>query len=249
MIEEPIARARTGFRRFAILALMPIGGLAAVVVVALLLNGGDEVVRFIDTRILGNRLPAAEGAALPSATGPVADRKPAGTDHLTPEFRDVLRELEEGPDAALRQANEAATGAVAVTPPAPRRPVAADRRRPITRIEIVRIRPQSRPGEDIAGLIDDPWRVIECDGDPVGCAGTFTDPEFADAGRDTLYYARAFEAEKPGINAGNVRCERDGAGRCTSVDLCPGPEGVQDDCLAPHEPRAWSSPIYVDFGG
>jgi hypothetical protein len=78
-------------------------------------------------------------------------------------------------------------------------------------------------------------------------AATFSDPEFAAVGRDTLYYARAFEAPKPTINAENLRCERDAEGRCTKVNLCPGPESDADDCLGEVEPRAWSSPIYVDF--
>ena len=121
-----------------------------------------------------------------------------------------------------------------------------DVRRPITRIEIVRIRPQTAAGQDVGSRIDDPWRVISCDGDPVGCVGTVLDPEFSTLGQDVVYYARAYEAEKPAINAGNLRCERDGSGTCSDVDLCDGSEG-DGDCLAPHEPRAWSSPIYVDY--
>jgi len=122
-----------------------------------------------------------------------------------------------------------------------------DQRRPITRIEVVRIRPQTSEGEDPLQLIDDPWRSFECDQDPAGCVVTFTDPEFASRSRDTLYYVRAFEAQKPGVNADNLRCKRDAAGKCIEVELCPGPKGAEDDCLAPHEPRAWSSPIWVDF--
>ncbi|HKA16167.1 MAG TPA: DUF3604 domain-containing protein [Myxococcota bacterium] len=122
-----------------------------------------------------------------------------------------------------------------------------DQRRPITRIEIVRIVPQAAATEGIEHLIDDPWRVFECDPDPQGCAATFNDPEFPDLERDVLYYARVFEAPEPAINAGNLRCERDAQGNCTKVNLCPGPQGDADDCLAPREPRAWSSPIYVDF--
>ena len=124
-----------------------------------------------------------------------------------------------------------------------------DRRRPITRVEIVRIVPQATPDEEIALLIDDPWQVFECEPDPVGCAATFIDPEYTQLGRDAVYYARAYEAPKPGINAANLRCERGADGECERVHPCPGPEGREDDCLAPHEPRAWSSPIYVDFGG
>ena len=122
----------------------------------------------------------------------------------------------------------------------------SDTRRPITRIEVVRVRPQVSADEDIAELIDDPWQRFACSGDAAGCVVTFSDPEYARLGRDTLYYVRAFEAPTPGINAGNLRCERDEDGRCLRVHPCPGPEGRDDDCLAPHEPRAWSSPIWID---
>ncbi|MDJ0865023.1 MAG: DUF3604 domain-containing protein [Myxococcota bacterium] len=125
----------------------------------------------------------------------------------------------------------------------------ADTRRLVTRIEVVRIRPQIAPDEDVASLIDDPWRRFDCDPDPAGCAVTFSDPEFAGSAREAVYYVRAFEAPKPGINAGNLRCERDADGRCTGVKLCPGPDGAADACLAEHEPRAWSSPIYLDPAG
>ena len=119
-----------------------------------------------------------------------------------------------------------------------------ERRRPITRIEVVRIRPQTRPDEDVAGLIDDPWRVFECDGDPVGCAVRFEDPEFAAAGRETLYYVRAYEATKPTVNGAGLRCEAGPDDACVSVDICE----RGDECLGPDEPRAWSSPIWIDFG-
>jgi hypothetical protein len=120
----------------------------------------------------------------------------------------------------------------------------SDRRRLITRIEVVRIRPQRTPGEEVAGLIDDPWQVLPCEPDLAGCSATFTDPDFVSSARAALYYVRAFEEEAPGINAGGVRCQRDAEGECVRVNLC-GPDPT-DDCLAPREPRAWSSPIWLD---
>ena len=123
----------------------------------------------------------------------------------------------------------------------------SDRRRLITRIEMVRIQPQNHPEEPVASLIESPWRSFECDPDPAGCSVTFEDPNFATDGRDTLYYGRGFEAPAPGINAANVRCGYDAQGRCVTVDLCNDTDGVDDDCLSEHEPRAWSSPIFVDF--
>lgn len=119
-------------------------------------------------------------------------------------------------------------------------------RRPITRIEIVRIRPQRTPDEEIVGLVEDPWKVIPCDGDPQGCVGTFVDDEYRSAGRDTLYYARAIEAPSEAVAADPLGCRRDDAGRCVQVDPCFGrPE--DDDCLAQTEERAWSSPIFVNL--
>ena len=123
----------------------------------------------------------------------------------------------------------------------------ADQRRLVTRIEVVRIRPQTHADEPVAPLIEDPWRSIPCEPDPAGCTVTFGDPDFAGAGRDTLYYVRAVEEPVPGINAAGIRCERDARGRCVGATLCGSPETAASDCLAEHEPRAWSSPIFVDF--
>jgi hypothetical protein len=122
----------------------------------------------------------------------------------------------------------------------------SDRRRPIARIDVVRIRPQSRPGEPVAALVEDPWRSFPCEPDPAGCAVAFEDPDFAAGRRDVVYYVRAHEPPLPGVNAGGIRCEsRDEEGRCVGPILC-GQGQATDDCLAPHEPRAWSSPIFVD---
>jgi hypothetical protein len=124
----------------------------------------------------------------------------------------------------------------------------SDVRRRITRVEVVRIRPQTSPGEDVAGLIQDPWRVFACDPDPAGCVVRFEDPEFTDAGRDAVYTVRAIEEASPVVNAGNLRCEVDAEGNCVKVHPCYGDDyktPASDDCAAPSEERAWSSPIFV----
>ncbi len=122
----------------------------------------------------------------------------------------------------------------------------SDTRRPITRVEVVRVRPQQRPDEPIDALVEDPWRVLECPGTGEGCRVEFEDPDFATDPRETVYYVRAIEAPGLAVNADNLRCERDAEGACVKVNRCavPGTEG--DDCLAEIEERAWSSPIYVD---
>jgi hypothetical protein len=119
----------------------------------------------------------------------------------------------------------------------------SDARRQITRLEVVRIRPQSRPDESIDDLIEDPWLTYECPDDPAGCTMTFADPDYPAVRRDTVYYVRAYEQEIATVNGDPLRCTRDGEGRCIESRPCTS----GDECLAPYEPRAWSSPIYVDY--
>jgi hypothetical protein len=121
----------------------------------------------------------------------------------------------------------------------------SDRRRPITRIEVVRIRPQRGADEPIEPLIEDPWRSFECPADGEGCEVVFSDPGFGVDPRPTSYYVRAIEVATPVVNAGPLGCEADEHGRCASIEPCfDRPD--DDDCLAPSEQRAWSSPIFVD---
>ncbi len=119
----------------------------------------------------------------------------------------------------------------------------SDLRRPITRIEVVRIRPGAGP--DPGERIEDPWRVIRCAGDPSGCQAAFTDPQFTASGRDALYYVRAIEAPSPAVDANPLGCTYDEHGRCTRIDPCFG-RPTDDECLSETEERAWSSPIFVD---
>ena len=119
----------------------------------------------------------------------------------------------------------------------------SDVRRPITRIEVVRIRPQASPDEPLAPLIEDPWLRVDCSGDPDGCVARFEDPDFGAAHRDTVYYVRAFESPKPTVNGDPLNCRALESEPCAQTRPC---ERGQE-CLAPDEPRAWSSPIFVDY--
>ena len=125
-----------------------------------------------------------------------------------------------------------------------------DERYRIDRIEVVRIKPQVSPGEPVAALIEDPWRSFSCDTEPAGCEVEFEDEDFVASGRETVYYVRAIQEATPMINAANVRCEFDKAGECIAVNPCYGDYRTAEDeeCLAPAEQRAWSSPIFVAYG-
>lgn len=117
-------------------------------------------------------------------------------------------------------------------------------RRPITRIEVVRIRPQRDPNAPLAPLIEDPWKTLSCPGDREGCEVVFSDPDFAPAARPTSYYVRAIEAASPTISADPLGCVAGPEGRCVELDPCFAREDA-DDCTAPSEQRAWSSPIFL----
>jgi len=85
----------------------------------------------------------------------------------------------------------------------------SDERYLIERIEVIKIRPQAVAGEAIAPLIEDSWRVFECEPSADGCTIEFEDPDFASEGRDALYYVRALEEPIATINGGNLRTSFD----------------------------------------
>jgi hypothetical protein len=126
-----------------------------------------------------------------------------------------------------------------------------DARHRITRIEIVRIRPQKTPGEPLGQLIEDPWRVLPCSASAADCTVQFEDPEFGTRGRDTTYYVRAIQEPTPEVNGAGLRCDRDAQGRCVSSHPCYSDyrTSFDDNCLSPVEERAWSSPIFVRWDG
>jgi hypothetical protein len=122
----------------------------------------------------------------------------------------------------------------------------SDRRRSVTRVEVIRIRTQLSPDEDVSTLIEDPWRVFLCPLDVGACRVNFSDDDFPTVGRDTLYYVRAVEEPSMAVAADPLGCERDNEGRCVKQHPCFG-RPDSDDCLARTEERAWSSPIFVNF--
>jgi hypothetical protein len=124
-----------------------------------------------------------------------------------------------------------------------------DERRPIAAIEVVRIRPQAIRGEPVESLIEDPWLSLPCDPDPSGCRATFEDPDYPTSHRDAVYYVRALESPSLAINGANLRTEFDAQGNPVRTTPCHGGyrTAPDDDCLAPVQERAWSSPIYLDW--
>jgi hypothetical protein len=120
--------------------------------------------------------------------------------------------------------------------------------RRITRVEVVRIRPAIRPDEPVAERIQDPWRTIPCPGDPAGCTVEFEDAQFAGEQREVIYYVRAIQEPTLVVDGALERCTKDETGRCIESRPCYGDyrTPASDDCTAPAEERAWSSPIYVD---
>ena len=125
-----------------------------------------------------------------------------------------------------------------------------DERNNISRIEVIRIRPQTYPDEPIETLIQDPWKVLECEPSQEGCLVEFEDQNFNDANREIIYYVRAIQEPSVSIAAANLACEVDQSGKCIKVNLCGDVNGQgEGDCLAESDERAWSSPIFIKFSG
>ena len=127
----------------------------------------------------------------------------------------------------------------------------SDARHRIERIEVVRIRPQIRPDEPVADLIQDPWLRFNCPSDLDGCSVEFEDPDFPREGREVIYYVRAIQEPTPAVNGGGLRCTEDADGRCVEVAPCYSDPRTppDDDCLSDVAERAWASPIYVTPAG
>lgn len=126
----------------------------------------------------------------------------------------------------------------------------SDTRKLIERLEIIKITPRATPDEDIGKLIEDPWLVHQCPAEQLGCGFSFTDPEYAEQGRDAVYYVRVVQQASNAVNGDNLRCEFDKQGNCIAVNPCHANEALtdyEDDCLAPINEQAWSSPIFVDY--
>jgi hypothetical protein len=126
----------------------------------------------------------------------------------------------------------------------------SDERYQIARIEVVKIKPQSYQDEPVASLIEDSWRVFKCEPSEEGCSVEFSDDEFVTQGRSALYYVRVIEEPVATINANNLRTSYDELGEPLSSNPCYGDyrTSPQDDCQASASQRAWSSPIFVEFG-
>jgi len=130
-----------------------------------------------------------------------------------------------------------------------------DERKMITRIEIIRIRPQIVRDEPLildggSHRIEDVWRSFECEPNQNGCIVEFSDADLELQQRDFIYYARAIQELAPHINGDNLRGHYDENGRTLQVSPCYSDNRTEkkDDCLAMKEGRAWSSPIFVNYG-
>ena len=114
-----------------------------------------------------------------------------------------------------------------------------DRRKAVTRIEVVRIQPQVRPDEAIAPLVQDPWRSFDCPADGSGCVVEFEDPDYLTSSRAALYYARVIQEPELLIQGDPFGCEYNAQGECVMRRYCIGDQATRDNnCLGEAEPQA-----------
>ena len=111
----------------------------------------------------------------------------------------------------------------------------------------MRIRPQVSPNEQIASLVESPWRVFDCPADGTGCVVEFEDPDYAASRRPALYYARVIQVAQPLIAGDPFGCEFDEGDVCVRRNYCIGKYATpENNCASSAEPRAWTSPIFVE---
>ncbi len=194
-------------------------------------TSGPRILLWFDLRNAPGREPAPMGSQVDLADNPIFQVKAVGSFEQNPGCG------EDATSAMTPERLERLCQGECFNP--------STERRRISRFEIVRILPQRTPDEEIVGLVEDPWKVIECDPDPQGCVATFVDEEYRQGGRDVLYYARAIEEPSLAIAADPLHCRRNAEGRCVQVDPCFG-RPDSDECLSQTEERAWSSPIFVN---
>ena len=190
-------------------------------------TSGPRILLWFD--LLGEEGPTAMGAEVTTRDAPVFRIRAVGS----------LEQAEGCPDSTIEALGAERTASLCAGECY--RPT--DQRRRISHLDVVRIRPQVHPGEDVASLIDDPWMRFECPESTDGCVATFVDPEYPALGRDTVYYARAFEEPTLTVNGQQPRCAKEEGNTCEAADLCRD----TGTCLAPYAHRAWSSPIFVDY--
>ncbi len=121
----------------------------------------------------------------------------------------------------------------------------SNRRHPIVRIEVVKVRQQVDPEEETGSLIQDPFLVLECEPGKSLCEAAFEDPAYAGEDRTVAYYVRAIQEETPSVNAQTFNCTYED-GECVDMDPCRSlPDHEKNSCMGVAEERAWSSPIYL----
>ena len=99
----------------------------------------------------------------------------------------------------------------------------SDKRKNISRIEVIKITPQNSPEESVDDLIFDVWKSFDCKPSQQGCQFEFTDDEFSKQSRDSIYYVRAIQEASPVVNAGNLRCSYNEKGECINCLLYTSP--------------------------
>ena len=117
----------------------------------------------------------------------------------------------------------------------------SDERNKIEKIEVIKIIPSTEEA-----IVLDPWKTFQCEDKGEGCVVYFEDPEIML--EETAYYVRVLQEESLAVGGDPLRCERDEEGNCTKINICyASGEGFDpnDDCLAPINERAWSSPIFL----